>query len=136
MRATLKRYFDALIARREEGKDKGFSLIELIVVVAILGILVAVAIPVFGSIQDTAKTNSLKTAAANGATVVASQVAQQATDTAIGTALTGSSSSADYTLAVLPATGITLNNYCVTATATTTGALKGATAAKSGPACT
>jgi len=135
MRATLKRYFDALIARREEGKDKGFSLIELIVVVAILGILVAVAIPVFGSIQDTAKTNSLKTAAANGATVVASQVAQQATDTAIGTALTGSSS-ADYTLAVLPATGITLNNYCVTATATTTGALKGATAAKSGPACT
>ena len=26
MRATLKRYFDALIARREEGKDEGFSL--------------------------------------------------------------------------------------------------------------
>ena len=76
MRATLKRYFDALIARREEGKDEGFSLVELIVVVAILGILVAIAIPAFNGIQDTAQKNALKAAAANGATVVASALAQ------------------------------------------------------------
>ena len=61
--------------RRAEGEG-GFSLIELIVVVAILGVLVAIALPVFGGIQATARLNAVKAVAANGATQATAQLAQ------------------------------------------------------------
>ena len=73
MRATITRYIEALKKRR--ASDEGFSLIELIVVVAILGILVAIAIPVFTGLQNQAAVNATEAAAANGATQVASQIA-------------------------------------------------------------
>ena len=57
------------LAEIRENEERGMSLTELVVVVAILAILVAIAVPVYLSIQDDAKDQSVKTTLANALTV-------------------------------------------------------------------
>ena len=61
----------AALRRRKENGDAGFSLIELIVVVVILGVLAAIAVPVFlglqGQAEDSADDVTLAIAVGPGA---------------------------------------------------------------------
>ena len=70
----------------------GFSLVEMLVVIAVIGIIAAIAVPTIGSITAQANLNKAKRNAQNLASVYASALAAGAsitgaTDTAITTQL-------------------------------------------------
>lgn len=137
MRATIKNYLEAMKQRREEEGEKGFSLIELIIVVVILGILVAIAVPIFVNIQQTAERNAVAAAAANAATSAAAAVAADASDAdVVKSAQSAGTNGISSGLAAAGGTTVITTPVPTDVSGVCAVAIKGGVWAKSGPGCT
>ncbi|RNE59215.1 type II secretion system protein [Cryobacterium tepidiphilum] len=121
----ISRITTALKSRRNEldGNEKGFTLIELLVVVIIIGILAAIAIPVYMGIQNNAKDSAVKQDLSSAKTAVIAYYTDNPTATTAPVLMTGlttngytPSDGVTLTYGTAPTTGGT--TFCITGTRT------------------
>ncbi len=95
-------------ARERREGDEGFTLVELLVVIVIIGILVAIAIPVFLSQREKGWAASVQSDLRNGSPIAETFYADNGTY--VGLLTTGMNHGADNTL---EAKGLTVTSYCL-----------------------
>jgi type IV pilus assembly protein PilA len=107
----------ARIRKSQEKRDAGFTLIELLVVMIIIGILAAIAIPVFLNQRKKARESSAKA----DVSTIGKELATYYVDGPAPTAVTGATAGGTWTIATTGTGGATVTTGKLSAGNTVTG---------------